>query len=240
MSIRRIEKMNYLEPIVNVFVSVSDKSDLDRLVLELVKECRGIHFYAPSGTHAFIQTTLINEWLKNKQDVASIPLTEVSDYTGQPEIAGGLVKTLHHKLFLGYLTETYCANHQDALKANDAVPIDLVIVDVYPFEKVVEKEGTDIEDARGNIDVGGPCALRAAGKNFLRVMTVPSPKYYDELINGIRGNHGCTSLETRFKGAQNTWDILTDYDYAIYTFLTLTYPSDLHKTYASAIAADKS
>lgn len=145
-------------------------------------------------------------------------LTEVSQYTGLPETEGGLVKTLHHKLFLGYLTETYCEAHQKDLKREHAVPIDLVVINLYPFKNVVKKDDITIEEARGNIDVGGPSALRAAAKNWHRVMTLSNPNAYFEFLEKLKENSGCTNLSTRFQAFKETFFILSSYDRAIFNF----------------------
>jgi phosphoribosylaminoimidazolecarboxamide formyltransferase/IMP cyclohydrolase len=160
-------------------------------------------------------------------------LMEVSEYTEVPETAGGLVKTIHHKLFLGYLTETYCELHQQDLKREDAVPIDLLVVGLYPFQEVIKAENVNIEIARGNIDVGGPSALRAAAKNWHRVMTMATPykEGYASLVNHLKENNGCTNLQTRFRAWKNTFDVLSTYDRQIYTWLQTAEFEDVEKIY---------
>ncbi len=209
---REVKKIDGLVPVKNAFISVSNKEHIDDLAKSLFSICPGLTIYSSGGTYAFIKKAL------DENNVAN--LIEISEYTGQPETDGGLVKTLHHKLFLGYLTETYSEAHQLDLKREDAIPIDLVVVDLYPFSKVITAEGVTPEIARGNIDVGGPSALRAAAKNFLRVMTVPEYNAYDyqTLIYQINHNGGCTDLGMRLNGFKKTFNTLFKYDKDIFYY----------------------
>ena len=129
----------------------------------------------------------------------------VSDYTGQPETQGGLVKTLDFKIYLGLLTETYNAAHQADLARTLAVPLDLVVVNLYPFRETIAKEGVTVEEARANIDIGGPCMIRASAKNYLRVASVVDPADYPMLLNELKNNAGRLSVTTRFGFAQKAF-----------------------------------
>ncbi len=211
--IRSVKKVQNLVPIKNVIISVFDKNGLDVLVPGLIKNCPDVMIYSTGGTFKFIQ-----DLLGPKESEKH--LKEVSEYTGQPESEGGLVKTLHHKLFLGYLTETFCEAHQEDLKREDAVPVDLVVMNLYPFSKVVEKEGVTIEEARGNIDVGGPSTLRAAAKNWHRVMTLASPEWYSGFVESLENNQGKTDAYRRFIAWKSTFSILSAYDTEIYKYLS--------------------
>jgi phosphoribosylaminoimidazolecarboxamide formyltransferase / IMP cyclohydrolase len=117
-------------------------------------------------------------------------LVQVSDYTGQPETQGGLVKTLDFKIYLGLLTETYNEAHQSDLRRTGSVPIDMVVVNLYPFRQTVAKAGVSLEQARGNIDIGGPCMIRASAKNFIRVASVVDPADYGSIAAELEANHG--------------------------------------------------
>ena len=120
-------------------------------------------------------------------------LTQVSDYTGQPETQGGLVKTLDFKIYLGLLTETYNAAHQADLQRTGGVAIDLVVVNLYPFRETIAKAGVTVEQARGNIDIGGPCMIRASAKNFIRVASVVDPEDYAAIVSEIKAHAGSTT-----------------------------------------------
>jgi len=211
MAIRRVEKIDSLVPVKHAFMSVFDKTGLGLLATRLVETCPGIMIYSTGGTYKKLVEVLGN--------AAEQHVQEVKAYTGLPETEGGLVKSLHHKLFLGYLTETYCEGHQRDLQREGAVPIDLLVGNLYPFEKVVEAEGINIEDARGNIDVGGPSALRAAAKNWHRVAAVVDPNDYGMLMRELRGRDGCTTLRTRFELHKKAFRLLADYNTAIADFV---------------------
>ncbi len=207
MAIRRVENIDDLVPVRHAIISVSDKSGLDVLVPGLIELNPEVVIYSTGGTYNTINEMLGENAAKN--------VKEVSSYIGQPETEGGLVKTLDFKLFLGYLTETYSQAHQEDLRRTNSVPIDLVVFNLYPFEKTVAKEGIDIEDARGNIDVGGPSALRAAAKNWHRIATVVDPADYETLLNEMRVNEGGTRVATRFELHKKVFRHLANYNTAI-------------------------
>ena len=196
MGINFVEKIDNLVKVKTVLISVSDKSGLETFIPALVKINPGVRILSTGGTY-----NKIKEILGNK---ASVILTQVSNYTGQPETKGGLVKTLDFKIYLGILTETYNESHQNDLKRTNASPIDMVIVNLYPFEETIKKDGVTPEMARGNIDIGGPCMIRASAKNCLRVASVVDPKDYDTVIEELTSNAGMTTFETRFRLAQES------------------------------------
>ena len=169
-----VEKIDDAVMVRHVLVSVSDKSGLEDLVQELVQINPDINIFSTGGTY-----NRIKEILGGKSESC---LTQVSEYTGQPETQGGLVKTLDFKIYLGLLTETYNDAHRQDLKRTGAVPMDMVVVNLYPFEKTVEKHGVTVEEARANIDIGGPCMIRAAAKNYIRVASVVDPTDYNRII----------------------------------------------------------
>ena len=151
----------------NVLMSVSDKTGLETFVPALVKACPGVKIYSTGGTYAKVREIL--------GAGAEGTLVAVSDYTGQPEMQGGLVKTLDFKIYLGLLSETYNDAHQADLRRLSAQPIDMVVVNLYPFRQTVAREDVTPEMARTNIDIGGPCMVRASAKNYLRVASVTDP-----------------------------------------------------------------
>ena len=207
MAIRPVEKIDGIVPVRHAIISVSDKSGLDELVPTLVTACPGIVIYSTGGTYAKLKEILGADAEGTVKDVAS--------YIGQPETEGGLVKTLDFKLFLGYLTETYCEAHQQDLKRTGSVPIDLVIFNLYPFKDTVAERGDNYEAARGNIDVGGPSALRAAAKNWHRIATVVDPADYAQLIEELRTHDGAITGRMRYTLAQKVWRALANYNTAI-------------------------
>ncbi|MCK5529118.1 MAG: hypothetical protein KAI74_05500, partial [Kiritimatiellae bacterium] len=148
-------------------------------------------------------------------DAASKNLIKVSDYTGQPEMQGGLVKTLDFKIYLGLLSETYNQDHQDDLKRVDGVALDMVVVNLYPFKETVAQADVTSEMARTNIDIGGPCMIRASAKNFLRVSSVTDPADYAGIVAELISNGGSVSLEKRFELSRKAFAHTAEYDTAI-------------------------
>ena len=129
------------------------------------------------------------------------------------------MKTLDFKIYLGLLTETYNPSHRQDLARTGAVPIDLVIVNLYPFRETVAREGVTVEEARGNIDIGGPCMIRAAAKNYLRVAPVVDPGDYDRLLAELREGQGSLGIATRFELARKAFAHTAGYDAAISAYL---------------------
>ena len=211
MSINVVEKIDDRVQVRHILVSVSDKSGLDEFIPQLLNINPKLQIFSTGGTFGRIREIL--------GDNASGTLTQVSDYTGQPETQGGLVKTLDFKIYLGLLTETYNESHQADLQRTAAVPIDMVIVNLYPFQQTVARQGVTVEQARGNIDIGGPCMIRAAAKNFIRVAPVVDPADYSRIIDDLKTGAGFTSLALRFELAQKAFDHTAVYDRAIADFL---------------------
>jgi len=211
MSINVVEKIDDFVKVRHVLISVSDKNGLDAFIPALLEISPDIKFFSTGGTFGRIKEIL------GKQ--ASSCLTQVSDYTGQPETQGGLVKTLDFKIYLGLLTETYNDAHREDLKRTDAVPIDMVVVNLYPFSATIAKEGVTVEQARGNIDIGGPCMIRASAKNFLRVASVVDPSDYGMILSEIKTNNGTIPLELRYNLAKKAFDHTAAYDRTIADFL---------------------
>ncbi len=211
MSINVVEKIDDLVKVRHVLLSVSDKTALELLVPELLKINPEIRFFSTGGTYARLQEILGTQ--------AEKCLTQVSAYTGQPETQGGLVKTLDFKIYLGLLTETYNPHHQADLTRTGSVPIDMAVVNLYPFQATVARAEATIENARGNIDIGGPCMIRAAAKNFIRVASVVDPQDYERMINELAFRQGHTSLTLRYELACKAFAHTADYDRHISQYL---------------------
>jgi phosphoribosylaminoimidazolecarboxamide formyltransferase/IMP cyclohydrolase len=212
MSINVVEKIDNEVQVRHVLISVSDKTGLELLVPEMRKVCPEVRFFSTGGTFARLKELLGAE--------AQTCLTQVSDYTGQPETQGGLVKTLDFKIYLGLLTETYNPAHQADLARTAGVPIDMVVVNLYPFQATIAMEGVTVEQARGQIDIGGPCMIRAAAKNFIRVASVVDPQDYERILNELAIRKGCTSLNLRYELACKAFAHTAEYDGAIARYLT--------------------
>lgn len=210
MALNFVQRIDDGVKIQNVLVSVSDKTGLDRLVPALLKINPTVKFYSTGGTFTA---------LRDITGVTSGNLISVSDYTGQPEMQGGLVKTLDFKIYLGLLSETYNPAHSEDLKRTHAVALDMVIVNLYPFVQTVARPDATPEMARANIDIGGPCMVRASAKNFLRVASVTNPSDYESVIKELTVGQGVLSLKTRFELAQKAFAHTAAYDTAVAAYL---------------------
>ena len=223
MSINVVEQIDEWVKVKHVLVSVSDKSGLEAFVPALRKVNPEVRFFSTGGTYARLKAILGPD--------AAARLQQVSDYTGQPETQGGLVKTLDFKIYLGLLTETYNAAHQADLQRTASVPIDMVVVNLYPFQQTVAQPSVTVEAARGNIDIGGPCMIRAAAKNFIRVASVIDPSDYTDLAAELEAHQGRTSLAMRFRLARKAFAHTAQYDRAIADFLAARTEADVEGTY---------
>lgn len=222
MALNRVTKVDNRVKVRNVLISVSDKTGLGSLVEGLLTLIPDVKFYSTGGTYAHLQSLL--------GDRAVSSLRAVSDYTGQPEMQGGLVKTLDFKIYMGLLSETYNDAHRADLKRTSCLEFDLVVVNLYPFQKTIAEPGATLEDARAHIDIGGPCMLRASAKNFLRVASVCDPADYSDLLQELKVNRGTLGLETRLHFAKKTFAHTAGYDTAIAEYLVSQpgIPSDLY------------
>jgi phosphoribosylaminoimidazolecarboxamide formyltransferase / IMP cyclohydrolase len=196
--------MSAIVPIRRALLSVYDKTGLIELARVLAQAAAEL--LASGGTRA----ALLH---------AGIPVTEVADFTGQPEILGGRVKTLHPKIHAGILARRELPADLAQLEAQGFPPIDLVVVNLYPFETTISRPGATFGDAVENIDVGGPTLLRAAAKNHEHVAVLSSPGQYESLIDSIQ-NHGGTSLEDRRRLAAAAFERSSEYDRVIAAYMT--------------------
>ncbi len=182
-------------------ISVSNKTGLIPFAQQLFAS--GVELIATGGT----ATLLINH---------DIPVTTVSDYTGFPEIMGGRVKTLHPKIYAGLLQRPEL--DEVTLQDHQIDPIDLLIVNLYPFQATIAKTNCTFEQAIENIDIGGPAMLRAGAKNYHSVTVVVDPEDYHIVLAEIQKN-GFTCLSTRRHLAKKAFAHTAQYDSAIYAYL---------------------
>jgi len=214
MAMNVVDQIDDQVKVNHVLISVSEKSGLDTFAPRLLEINPEVRIFSTGGTYARLKEILGSH--------AQLCLTQVSDYTGQPETQGGLVKTLDFKIYLGLLTETYNEAHQSDLKRTGGVPIDMVVVNLYPFKETIAKPDVTPERARGNIDIGGPCMIRASAKNFIRVASVVDPGDYTQIADEMASGGGCISLSQRYRLAQKAFAHTASYDTAIAAYLADT------------------
>lgn len=186
-------------------ISVSDKTGLAELAQQLATA--GIDIIATGGTAKLLAQH-------------NIPVTEISDYTGFPEMMGGRLKTLHPKVHGGLLGRR--GTDDAVMVEHDIPPIDLVVVNLYPFQKTIANKKCTLEDAVEQIDIGGPTMLRAAAKNYQDITVVVDPKDYDMVLQAIHQTGG-TNLDTRMMLATKTFTHTAFYDTAISSYLNRRY-----------------
>jgi phosphoribosylaminoimidazolecarboxamide formyltransferase/IMP cyclohydrolase len=148
-----------------------------------------------------------------------ISVMDISQYTGFPEMLDGRVKTLHPKVHGGLLGMRDNPEHVSMMKEHGIQNIDLLVVNLYQFEKTVAKEGVTIEEAIENIDIGGPAMLRSSAKNFKDVTVIVDPLDYDPVLKEMEELGGATSLKTRFRLARKVFQLTHKYDGAISQYL---------------------
>lgn len=224
MAVNFVSRIDDRVPLRTALISVSDKTGLDDLVHGLLAGVPALRMYSTGGTYDAIAGILAG-----RPEAAN--LIKVSDYTGQPEMQGGLVKTLDFKIYLGLLSETYNTAHVADLERTGAVPIDLVAVNLYPFTDTVRRRDATPEQARANIDIGGPCMIRAAAKNYLRVVSLTDPADIPRLLREIRNHDGATTAATRFDFARKAFAHTAAYDQAIAAYLEDCSWSDVQSSY---------
>jgi phosphoribosylaminoimidazolecarboxamide formyltransferase/IMP cyclohydrolase len=190
--------------ITRALISVSDKTGLAAFAKEL--SAMGVEIISTGGTAKLLQ--------KEK-----IKVTEISEYTGFPEMMDGRVKTLHPKVHGGLLHLRDNPEHVTQAKAHGILPIDLVIVNLYPFEATIAKPGVTLEEAIEQIDIGGPSMLRSAAKNYRSVTVVVDPADYADVIDAMKANDRATTLQLRERLGIKVFVTTSKYDGAIANFL---------------------
>jgi phosphoribosylaminoimidazolecarboxamide formyltransferase / IMP cyclohydrolase len=191
-------------------LSVSDKVGLIDLARHLVEEF-GFDLISSGGTAQALKD-------------CGLPVTKVSDYTGSPEILGGRVKTLHPRIHGGILARRDLPQHVTDLAEQQIRPIDLVVVNLYPFERTIANPDVTLPQAIEQIDIGGPAMLRAAAKNFAHLTVLCNPAQYQTYLEELRQNHGEATLAFRQAAALQAFEHTASYDRAITAYLAQQSP----------------
>ncbi|MBI4972784.1 MAG: bifunctional phosphoribosylaminoimidazolecarboxamide formyltransferase/IMP cyclohydrolase [Candidatus Omnitrophica bacterium] len=190
--------------IKRALISVSDKTGIVDFALELNK--LAVEILSTGGTAKLLREN-------------NIPVKEVSEYTGFPEMLDGRVKSLHPKIHAGLLALRDKPEHLKQLKEHNIGLIDMVVVNLYPFEKTIQKPDVSIEEAIENIDIGGPSMLRSAAKNAQSVAVVSNPSRYSEILEELKNNQGSLSKELLRELGTEVFKVTSHYDSMIYNYL---------------------
>ena len=185
-------------------LSVTDKSGLVSFARKLQEF--GVEILSTGGTARQLRE-------------AGLSVVDIAEFTGFPEMLDGRVKTLHPKVHAGILAQRDNAEHMKTMASNHLKVIDMVVVNLYAFEKTVAREDCTLEEAIENIDIGGPTMLRAAAKNYRDVTVVVDPGDYDSIVEEMRANAGALKVETRFSLAKKVFRLTHEYDGAITGYL---------------------
>lgn len=191
--------------IERALISVSDKAGLAELSQSLHE--MGVKLISTGGTASFIRER-------------KIPVIDVSEYTGFPEILDGRVKTLHPKIHGGLLGMREKPSHQAQMKAQDIQTIDMVVVNLYPFRETAAREGSTYPEVIEQIDIGGPSMIRSAAKNHSSVAVVTDPRDYGWILEELKTHGGVLSDTTRFILAQKAFAATASYDSAIAAYFS--------------------
>ena len=194
--------MHTNKKIQSALISVYNKEGLEPVVRELNKH--GVVFYSTGGTEAFLRAL-------------GVPVVPVEEITSYPSILGGRVKTLHPKVFGGILNRRDVESDQLQIAEYEIPEIDLVIVDLYPFEATVAAGGTQ-EEIIEKIDIGGISLIRAAAKNYKDVVIVPAVNYYNEFLQLLTSQEGATTIEQRKNLAREAFHTSSHYDTQIFSY----------------------
>ncbi len=194
--------MSGTKQIKTALISVYHKDGLEAILAKLNAE--GVKLLSTGGTQKFIESK-------------GYPCEKVEDITTYPSILGGRVKTLHPKIFGGILARRDNESDQEQMKQYDIPSIDLVIVDLYPFEETV-KSGASEADIIEKIDIGGISLIRAGAKNFNDVVIVPSKAEYGMLLDILNSKGAATDVEDRRKLAERAFGVSSHYDTAIHAW----------------------
>ncbi len=190
--------------IKRALISLSDKTGIEDLV-KVLNEF-GVEILSTGGTAGKIKEL-------------GVPVKDVSEYTGFPEMMNGRVKTLHPKIHGGLLALRDEAAHMEQAREHGIEMIDMVVVNLYPFEKTIAREGVKLDEAIENIDIGGPSMLRSAAKNYKSVAVITNPASYPEIIKELKENNGSLSRNTLKKLSTEVFARTAEYDTAIYNYL---------------------
>ena len=196
--------MNDLKKIERALISLSDKTGAVEFARQLA--ALGVQLISTGGTARTLRE-------------AGLDVTDVSAVTGFPEMMDGRVKTLHPKIHGAFLALRDNKEHVASMREHGIEPIDLVVINLYPFEQTVEKDDVSLEEAVENIDIGGPAMIRSASKNWRSVAVVTDPRLYDGIIEELKGNDAQLSLKTRQRLAALAYTRTASYDLAISSYL---------------------
>ena len=196
--------MTELRKIKRALISVSDKTGIIAFAKELKNF--GVEIISTGGTAKTLREN-------------GIAAAEVSEITGFPEMMDGRVKTLHPKIHGAFLALRDNDEHLAAMKAHSIEPIDLVVVNLYPFEQTIAKDDVLLEEAVENIDIGGPAMIRSASKNWRDVAVITDAKLYESVLQELKETDGSLSLETRQRLATLAYTRTASYDLAISSYL---------------------
>ncbi len=210
--------MSELKKIKSALISVYHKDGLDELITKL--DNLGVKFYSTGGTKDFIESL-------------NIAVTAVEELTTYPSILGGRVKTLHPKVFGGILARRENEGDIAQLTQYDIPEIDLVIVDLYPFEETVASGAPDA-DIIEKIDIGGISLIRGAAKNFNDVVIISNQGQYRSLLELLESGNGLSSIEDRRKYAVEAFATSSHYDSAIYNYFAGEWPDQFRQSFNSA------
>ncbi len=187
-------------PIRRALISVYDKTGLETLAPALA--ARGVELYSTGGTEKYLRGL-------------GLSVISISEFTGSPEIFGGRLKTLHPRVHGGLLFRRTVPTDIDEARENGILPIDLLIVNLYPFEETVARPGATQAEIIEQIDIGGPAMLRSAAKNFEAVALLTDPSQYDRLLDRIASLNGATDLLLRHQLASAAFELVARYDRSI-------------------------
>jgi phosphoribosylaminoimidazolecarboxamide formyltransferase/IMP cyclohydrolase len=203
-----------LRTIRRALISVSDKTGIVDFACEL--KAFGVEIISTGGTAKALRD-------------AGLEVRDVSDVTGFPEMMDGRVKTLHPTIHGGLLGLRDNPEHQQAMREHGIEPIDMVVINLYPFEQTIAREGVSPEEAIEQIDVGGPAMIRSAAKNFRDVAVVVDPERYEPTLRELKNNDGALSMSTRQRLALGAFIRTARYDQAIEHYLFRRVLPDLLK-----------
>jgi len=193
-----------MSKIQRAIISLSDKSGIQEFAKEL--QAFNVEILSTGGTAKVLRES-------------GLKITDISEYTGFPEMLDGRVKTLHPKVHGGLLGIRGNPEHVKKMNEHGIQPIDMVVINLYPFEATVAKPNCTLEEAIENIDIGGPSMLRAGAKNYPYVTVIVDPADYRPILAEMKQSGGVVSKETNFRLAKKVYQLTARYDKAISDYL---------------------
>jgi phosphoribosylaminoimidazolecarboxamide formyltransferase / IMP cyclohydrolase len=200
-----VGKGGVMAKIKRAIISVSNKTGIVEFVRELYS--MGVEILSTGGT------------AKTLRD-AGLPVKDVSEHTGSPEMLDGRVKTLHPRIHGGLLSRRDNPKDMEEIRRYDIDTIDMVVVNLYPFEETISRPGVTFAEAIENIDIGGPAMLRSASKNFQDVAVIVDPSDYEKITKEVKSLKGDLAYKTRLKLARKVFRHTSGYDGLIADYLT--------------------